>query len=150
MHSLLLPLAFGVLAAANPLPVPQDIDWDMVQDTPDPSFSMAVGATAQSVAYDVTSIYQDATDVSSVTVDVTDAATPTGHRLPVAYMIELCDDICLDTMISLKASHSIKGGSEIEERPHRSRAPSVAFSVAHPRGTRRHHMRPCFEWTLRV
>ncbi|KAI4729969.1 hypothetical protein E4T49_02327 [Aureobasidium sp. EXF-10728] len=68
-------LAFSALAAATP--VPQDIAFEMVQDTPDPSYSIAVGIASQSVSYDAVSIHADATEVASVTVDVTDLAQPT-------------------------------------------------------------------------
>lgn len=68
-------LAANLVAA---LPRPQDIDLDMVVDTPDPTFSEAVGAAAQTVTYDTASIIAEATaSVSSVSIEISDVLSST-------------------------------------------------------------------------
>lgn len=67
-----------LIGFASALPAPQDIDLDLVVDTPDPSYTLAVGVTAQVVTYDATALAAQATEaVSSVEIDVSDVASST-------------------------------------------------------------------------
>ncbi|PSK46069.1 hypothetical protein B9Z65_5037 [Elsinoe australis] len=50
----------ATLAAAAPAPAPQDIEFDLVYALPNPTSSVALGATAQVVTYDPTSVIQEA------------------------------------------------------------------------------------------
>lgn len=72
MHLLIGTLLLGSIVAASPLP--QDIDFDMVDAAPQPTFTEAVGVASEVVTYDTRSIFAQATQVSSVTVDVDNAA----------------------------------------------------------------------------
>lgn len=76
MRTTLAIQAFAAIAAAMPAAHPQDIDFDMVIAVPNPSYTTVVGATAQAVTYDITSIVAQATaavsSVSDNTSDVTD------------------------------------------------------------------------------
>ncbi|KAH0168770.1 hypothetical protein KCU67_g3338, partial [Aureobasidium melanogenum] len=68
-------LAANLIAA---MPRPQDIDLDMVIDTPDPTFSEAVGVAAQTVTYNSASVIAAATSaVSSVSVEISDVLSQT-------------------------------------------------------------------------
>ncbi|KAG9695770.1 hypothetical protein KCU95_g4208, partial [Aureobasidium melanogenum] len=68
-------LAANMVAA---LPRPQDIDLDMVVDTPDPTYTEAVGVAAQTVTYDTASLIAAATSaVSSVSVEISDVLSQT-------------------------------------------------------------------------
>ena len=75
MYSFFVLAALGAFAVANP--VPQEIDLEMVAAAPDPTFSQAVGITAQVVTFNSATIVAQATSVTEVTVDATDAASPT-------------------------------------------------------------------------
>lgn len=71
-----LPALAANLAAA--MPRPQDIDLDMVIDTPDPTYTQAVGVAAQTVTYDTASLIAAATSaVSSVSVEISDVLSQT-------------------------------------------------------------------------
>lgn len=71
-----LPALAANLVAA--MPKPQDIDLDMVIDTPDPTFSEAVGVAAQTVTYDTASVIAAATSaVSSVSIEISDVLSQT-------------------------------------------------------------------------
>jgi hypothetical protein len=71
-----LPALAASLVAA--LPAPQDIDLDMVLDTPDPTFTQAVGVAAQTVTYDTQSIVAAASAAaSSVSIAVSDVLSQT-------------------------------------------------------------------------
>jgi len=72
MRYLFLATALTALSAANP--VPQDIDLDLIIAAPDPTFTEAVGVTAQVVSYNTQSIVAEATSVTSVTVQSVAAA----------------------------------------------------------------------------
>ncbi|KAI4746529.1 hypothetical protein E4T50_03130 [Aureobasidium sp. EXF-12298] len=71
-----LPALAANLVAA--MPRPQDIDLDMVIDTPDPTYSEQVGVAAQTVTYDTASLIAAATSaVSSVSVEISDVLSQT-------------------------------------------------------------------------
>ena len=71
-----LPALAANLAAA--MPRPQDIDLDMVLAAPDPTYSEAVGATAQTITVDPEALIASATAaVSSVSVEVSDVLSQT-------------------------------------------------------------------------
>ena len=68
--------AFVVATAASPLVARQDIDFDLVDDTPNPStVSIPLEATSQSVSYDLAEATAEAT-ASPLSVD----ASPTGAQ----------------------------------------------------------------------
>lgn len=70
--------ALAALAAALPAPAPQEIDLDAVIAAPDPTYSEAVGVTAQVITLDATAIAAQVTSaVSSVSVDVSDVLSGT-------------------------------------------------------------------------
>jgi len=56
MRSFITLASIFALAAAAPAPVPQDIDFDLVEAVPNPSYTTVVGATAQIVSYNPTSV----------------------------------------------------------------------------------------------
>ncbi|GAM90385.1 hypothetical protein ANO11243_084280 [Dothideomycetidae sp. 11243] len=60
--------AMLALAAAAPAPIPQDIDFDLVDALPAPTYSIAVGATAQVITYDPSAIVSAAQ--AQITSDV--------------------------------------------------------------------------------
>ncbi|KAI4766424.1 hypothetical protein E4T52_00888 [Aureobasidium sp. EXF-3400] len=60
-----LPALAANLVAA--LPAPQDIDLDMVEAAPDPTYTQTLGLTAQIVTYDTTAILAEATAAATVT-----------------------------------------------------------------------------------
>ena len=67
-----------VVSLAAALPSPQDIDMSMVLDTPDPTYSEAVGVAAQTISYDTGSLIADATSgVSSVSIAPSDVLSQT-------------------------------------------------------------------------
>ncbi|KAG9944908.1 hypothetical protein KCU85_g7589, partial [Aureobasidium melanogenum] len=71
-----IPVLAANLAAA--MPRPQNIDLDMVIDTPDPTYTQAVGVAAQTVTYDTASLIAAATSaVSSVSVEISDVLSQT-------------------------------------------------------------------------
>ncbi|THX48054.1 hypothetical protein D6D06_09315 [Aureobasidium pullulans] len=71
-----LPALAANLVAA--LPAPQEIDLDMVLDTPDPTFSEAVGVVAQTITYDTASLIAVATAAaSSVSIEISDVLSQT-------------------------------------------------------------------------
>ncbi|THX78795.1 hypothetical protein D6D05_05226 [Aureobasidium pullulans] len=71
-----LPALAANLVAA--LPAPQEIDLDMVLDTPDPTFSQAVGVVAQTITYDTASMIAVATAAaSSVSIEISDVLSQT-------------------------------------------------------------------------
>jgi hypothetical protein len=71
-----LPALAANLAAA--MPRPQDIDLDMVLAAPDPTYSEAVGATAQTITVDPEALIASATAaISSVSVEVSDVLAQT-------------------------------------------------------------------------
>ncbi|KAH0341844.1 hypothetical protein KCU81_g6025, partial [Aureobasidium melanogenum] len=73
-----LPALAANLAAALPAAQPQQIDLSMVLDTPDPTFSQAVGVAAQTVTYDTASLIAVASAAaSSVSIAVSDVLSPT-------------------------------------------------------------------------
>jgi hypothetical protein len=59
-----LPALAANLVAA--LPAPQDIDIDMVEAAPDPTYTQTLGLTAQIVTYDTTAILAEATAAATV------------------------------------------------------------------------------------
>jgi hypothetical protein len=59
-----LPALAANLVAA--LPAPQDIDIDMVEAAPDPTYTQTLGLTAQVVTYDTTAILAEATAAATV------------------------------------------------------------------------------------
>jgi hypothetical protein len=65
------------------LPRPQDLDFDLIDAAPDPTFTQAVGATAQTVTIDPNALLASATaDISSVAVDAGDvlSSTAVAHK----------------------------------------------------------------------
>ncbi|KAG9959038.1 hypothetical protein KCU61_g7845, partial [Aureobasidium melanogenum] len=73
-----LPALAANLAAALPAAQPQEIDLSMVLDTPDPTFSQAVGVAAQTVTYDAASLIAVASAAaSSVSIAVSDVLSQT-------------------------------------------------------------------------
>jgi hypothetical protein len=71
-----LPALAAHLAAA--LPRPQDLDFDLIDAAPDPTFTEAVGATAQTITVDPNALLASATaDISSVAVDTGDVLSGT-------------------------------------------------------------------------
>jgi len=71
-----LPALAANLAAA--MPRPQDIDLDMVLAAPDPTYSEATGATAQTITVDPEALIASATAaVSSVSVEISDVLSET-------------------------------------------------------------------------
>jgi hypothetical protein len=71
-----LPALAVNLAAA--LPRPQDLDFDLIDAAPDPTFTQAVGATAQTITIDPNALLASATaGVSSVVVDAGDVLSST-------------------------------------------------------------------------
>jgi len=71
-----LPALAANLAAA--MPRPQDIDLDMVIDTPDPTYSEQIGVAAQTVTYNSASVIAAATSaVSSVSIEISDVLSQT-------------------------------------------------------------------------
>ncbi|KAG9574871.1 hypothetical protein KCU77_g19101, partial [Aureobasidium melanogenum] len=73
---------FAALAVAMPAARPQEIDVNMVLAAPDPvTYDPAVGATAQVVSYDYTSLIAQATaPATSVASDVAATATAIEKR----------------------------------------------------------------------
>lgn len=74
---LAVPALAANLAAALPAPAPQDIDLDMVAAAVDPTYTEAVGVTAQSVTYNTADAVAEATAASSVSVEITDVLSAT-------------------------------------------------------------------------
>ncbi|KAH0335609.1 hypothetical protein KCU74_g2422, partial [Aureobasidium melanogenum] len=73
-----LPALVANLAAALPAAQPQEINLSMVLDTPDPTFSQAVGVAAQTVTYDTASLIAVASAAaSSVSIAVSDVLSQT-------------------------------------------------------------------------
>ncbi|KAG9604408.1 hypothetical protein KCU86_g583, partial [Aureobasidium melanogenum] len=73
-----LPALAANLAAALPAAQPQEIDLSMVLDTPDPTFSQAVGVAAQTVTYNAASLIAVASAAaSSVSIAVSDVLSQT-------------------------------------------------------------------------
>lgn len=71
----LLALAANLAAA---LPRPQDIDLDMVLAAPDPTYSEATGATAQTITVDPAALIASATAaVPSVSVEISNVLSQT-------------------------------------------------------------------------
>jgi hypothetical protein len=71
-----LPALAANLVAA--LPRPQDIDFDLVLAAPDPTFTQAVGVTAQTITVDPQALIASATAaISSVSVDASDVLSST-------------------------------------------------------------------------
>ncbi|KAI4850355.1 hypothetical protein E4T44_02799 [Aureobasidium sp. EXF-8845] len=71
-----LPVLAANLVAA--LPRPQDLDFDLIDAAPDPTFTEAVGATAQTITIDPNALLASATaDISSVSVDAGDVLSST-------------------------------------------------------------------------
>lgn len=68
MRSFFLAPALAGLVAA--LPAPQDIDFDLVDALPNPTYTQAVGQTAQVVTYDATTVYNAA--LPQITSDPSD------------------------------------------------------------------------------
>ncbi|THX10655.1 hypothetical protein D6D13_05246 [Aureobasidium pullulans] len=76
LSSFALPALAANLAAA--LPAPQEIDFDMILAAPDPTYSEAVGVTAQTITYNSAAIVAEATaSISSVSVDANDVLSAT-------------------------------------------------------------------------
>lgn len=69
--------ALPALAANLVAALPQDIDLDMVAAAADPTYTEAVGATAQVVTYNTAAAVAAATSASSVSVEVTDVLSAT-------------------------------------------------------------------------
>jgi hypothetical protein len=79
MRSILLaPAIIGLVVAA---PAPQDIDFDLAYALPNPTFTQAIGVTAQTVSYNPTTVYAAAaaqvtqTDIDSDAAVATDAVS---------------------------------------------------------------------------
>ncbi|KAI5204516.1 hypothetical protein E4T39_03608 [Aureobasidium subglaciale] len=71
------PLALAANLAAA-MPRPQEIDFDVVMAAPDPTFTEAVGVTAQSITINTDALIASATAaISSVAVDITDVLSAT-------------------------------------------------------------------------
>lgn len=71
-----LPALAANLVAA--LPTPQEIDLDMVLAAPDPTYTEAVGVTAQTITFNSAAIVAEATaTISSVSVDAGDVLSST-------------------------------------------------------------------------
>ncbi|KAI5272175.1 hypothetical protein E4T47_04520 [Aureobasidium subglaciale] len=71
------PLALAANLAAA-MPRPQEIDFDIVFAAPDPTFTEAVGITAQSITINTEALIASATAaISSVAVDITDVLSAT-------------------------------------------------------------------------
>ena len=74
-------LAAIPLLAANlvtAFPAPQELDLDLVAAVPDPTYTEAVGVTAQAVTYDATALAAQATEaVSSVSIDIDNVLSST-------------------------------------------------------------------------
>jgi hypothetical protein len=71
-----LPALAANLVAA--LPRPQELDFDLIDAAPDPTFTEAVGATAQTITIDPKALLASATaDISSVSVDAGDILSST-------------------------------------------------------------------------
>lgn len=64
--------AVFALAAAAPAPIPQDIDFDLVDSLPNPTYSVATGATEQIVTYDPVAVLSAAQ--TQITSNVASAA----------------------------------------------------------------------------
>lgn len=80
MRSYLLIAALSAITSASP--VPQEINLDLVVAAPDPTYSEAVGVTAQVVTYNTAAVVAAATSVTSVTVQsVAAAETDAAARL---------------------------------------------------------------------
>ncbi|THW66062.1 hypothetical protein D6D20_01557 [Aureobasidium pullulans] len=76
LSSFALPALAANLVAA--LPAPQEIDFDMVLAAPDPTYSEAVGVTAQTITYNSAAMVAEATaSISSVSVDASDVLSAT-------------------------------------------------------------------------
>ncbi|THY05458.1 hypothetical protein D6D01_09999 [Aureobasidium pullulans] len=76
-----LPVLAANLVAA--LPRPQNLDFDLIDAAPDPTFTQAVGATAQTIIIDPNALLASATaDISSVSVDAGDvlSSTAVAHK----------------------------------------------------------------------
>lgn len=70
MRSLLfLSSVIGIACAA---PRPQDIDFALAEALPDPTYSEAVGVTAQVITYDITAVLSSA--AAQITASVVDSA----------------------------------------------------------------------------
>ena len=72
MRSFLLTSAALGLAIAAPAPVPQDIDFDLAYALPNPTFTEDVGAIAQTVSYNPTTVFSAA--IEQITATQTDDA----------------------------------------------------------------------------
>lgn len=77
MHSSLILLAIAGLAyaAPAPAPAPQDIDFDLAYAAPEPTYTVADGATAQIVTYDASSVYASAIPQITATTDASSPAS---------------------------------------------------------------------------
>jgi hypothetical protein len=64
----LAPAILGLVAA---IPAPQDIDFDLAYALPNPTFTQAIGVTAQTVSYNPTTVYAAA--AAQVTHSVVDS-----------------------------------------------------------------------------
>ncbi|KAG9661666.1 hypothetical protein KCV03_g9039, partial [Aureobasidium melanogenum] len=74
MRSIFAFSALAMLAAA--IPTPQEIDIELVNDTPDPTYTIDVGVTAQAVSY-TDQAAQVSSVVSSVSVAISDVLSGT-------------------------------------------------------------------------
>jgi hypothetical protein len=65
-------LASAIIGLVAALPSPQDIDFDLAYALPNPTYTEAVGVTAQTVVYNPSTVYAAA--AAQVTQSVTDSA----------------------------------------------------------------------------
>ena len=80
MHfsSFVLPALAANLLGVAALPRPQDLDLDMVDAAPDPTYTQAVGVTAQVVTVDASAVAAQVTEaVTSVSIDVDEVLSAT-------------------------------------------------------------------------
>lgn len=65
-------LALTILGLTHAAPAPQDIDFSLAYAVPNPTYSEAVGVTAQSITYNSETVYASA--ASQVTASVSDTS----------------------------------------------------------------------------
>jgi hypothetical protein len=68
------------MGLANAAPAPQDIDFDLAYSLPNPSYTTASGATAQTVTYDPSTVFSAA--LSQITSSGTETALDTATTSP--------------------------------------------------------------------
>lgn len=81
MRSIILIPTLATFVAALPAPNPQVINLDLIINAPKPTFTQAVGVTAQLVTYDTKAILASATAASSISVALTNVASSTPSKV---------------------------------------------------------------------